>query len=86
MSTGRGGSFFLLTHSNFTFTPSLASFTVFVHALPSTVYVHRPWWLFVAMFLLSFLHLAFNANPMHTAASLKIKEAEKAAETAKKGK
>ena len=38
------------------------------------------------MFFLSFLHLSFNANPMHTSASLAKREAEKAAEKAKKAK
>jgi len=46
----------------------------------------RPWWFFAVMFFLSFLHLSFNANPMHTSASLAKREAEKAAEKAKKAK
>ena len=52
-------------------------------------FVLRGWYLFVVMFVLAGLHLAFNANPMLTSAMLLEKEkarAERAAGKAKGGK
>jgi hypothetical protein len=46
------------------------------------VFVPRGWYVFAGIFFLTFIHLSFFANPMHTSASLAAKEKEKA----KKGK
>lgn len=42
-------------------------------------FVPSGWWVFVAAFVVSALHLAFNANPMLTSAMLREKEAARAA-------
>jgi hypothetical protein len=40
-------------------------------------FVPRGWYAFSAIFLIAFLHLSFNANPIHTWQSLKEKEDNK---------
>ena len=52
-----------------------------VLAMDSYVFVPRGWYIFVAMFVLSALHLAFNANPMLTVDMLLEKEKKRTAKT-----
>ena len=48
-------------------------------AMDEFAFVLRGWWLLVAFFILTALHLGFNANPMLTSAMLLEKEAARAA-------
>merc|ERR1711998_804722 len=50
-----------------------------VLAMDSYVFVPRGWYIFIAVFVISALHLAFNANPMLTSAMLLEKEQKRAA-------